>query len=58
MEQNDIAIEEAKHMGVDNAAIIQPPEPEGVFDKSKHADDDEAAIKQSPEPVSQPEEVK
>jgi len=33
MEQNDIAIEEVKQMGVDNAAITQPPETEAVLEK-------------------------
>jgi hypothetical protein len=33
MEQNDIAIEEVKQMGVDDAAIVQPPEPVAVLEK-------------------------
>jgi hypothetical protein len=33
MEQNDIAIEEVKQMGADDAAIVLSPEPEAVVEK-------------------------
>jgi hypothetical protein len=33
MEQNDFTIEEEKHMGADDAAIVLSPEPEAVVEK-------------------------
>ena len=54
MEQNDIATEEVKHFGVDDAAITQQPD----LEEPQQVDVDQAATIKQNEPLSAYEEVK